>query len=91
MALASFSISTTALTMTPLDEAGSPSMDVDTLSAVGRMSFTLPRNACDTTSSLEKSDAVYELKRQLKNYPDDFEKAYKEAFVGVNMRMHEQV
>ena len=32
-----------------------------------------------------------ELKRQLAKYPEDFEKAYKESFVQVNARMHEQV
>ena len=32
-----------------------------------------------------------ELKAQLAKYPDDFEKAYKESFVQVNAKMHEQV
>ena len=45
----------------------------------------------DSCSYFVRDNIEAELKRQLKNYPDDFEKAYKEAFVGVNMRMHEQV
>ena len=45
----------------------------------------------DSCSYFVRDNIEAELKRQLKNYPEDFEKAYKEAFVGVNMRMHEQV
>ena len=45
----------------------------------------------DSCSYFVRDNIEGELKRQLKNYPDDFEKAYKEAFIGVNLRMHEQV
>ena len=45
----------------------------------------------DSCSYFVRDNIEAELKRQLKNYPEDFEKAYKEAFVGVNMKMHEQV
>jgi hypothetical protein len=45
----------------------------------------------DSCSYFVRDNIEAELKRQLKNYPEDFEKAYKETFIGVNMRMHEQV
>lgn len=45
----------------------------------------------DSCSYFVRDNIEGELKQQLKNHPDDFEKAYKEAFVGVNNRMHEQV
>ena len=45
----------------------------------------------DSCSYFVRDNIEGELKQQLKNHPDDFEKAYKEAFVGVNNHMHEQV
>jgi serine/threonine protein phosphatase PrpC len=44
----------------------------------------------DSCSYFVRDNIEGELKRQIKNYPDDFEKAYKEAFVSVNQKMHEQ-
>mmetsp|Transcript_17789 Transcript_17789/g.45577 ORF Transcript_17789/g.45577 Transcript_17789/m.45577 type:complete len:1043 (-) Transcript_17789:686-3814(-) len=44
----------------------------------------------DSCSYFVRDNIEAELKKQMKIYPDDFEKAYKEAFVGVNLRMHDQ-
>lgn len=44
----------------------------------------------DSCSYFVRDNIEAELKRQMRKYPDDFEKAYKESFIGVNVRMHEQ-
>ena len=45
----------------------------------------------DSCSYYVRDNIEAELKKQMQKYPDDFEKAYKEAFVGVNVKMHDQV
>lgn len=44
----------------------------------------------DACSYFVRDNIEAELKRQVQKYPEDFEKAYKESFIGVNVRMHEQ-
>ena len=45
----------------------------------------------DSCSYFVRDNIEAELKRQLAKYPEDFEKAYKESFIQVNLRMHDQV
>jgi hypothetical protein len=45
----------------------------------------------DSCSYFVRDNIEQELKIQMQKYPNDFEKAYKESFVAVNMKMHEQV
>jgi len=44
----------------------------------------------DSCSYFVRDNIEQELKIQMQKYPNDFEKAYKESFVAVNMKMHEQ-
>ena len=44
----------------------------------------------DSCSYFVRDNIEAQLKKELVKYPDDFEKAYKEAFVQVNLKMHEQ-
>jgi len=44
----------------------------------------------DSCSYFVRDNIEAELKRQIAKYPDDFEKAYKESFVQVNLSMHAQ-
>ena len=45
----------------------------------------------DSCSYFVRDNIEQELKRQMHKYPEDFEKAYKESFIQVNARMHDQV
>ena len=45
----------------------------------------------DSCSYFVRDNIEQELKKQMIKYPEDFERAYKESFVQVNLRMHEQV
>jgi len=44
----------------------------------------------DSCSYFVRDNIEGELKKQIDKFPNDFERAYKEAFMGVNVRMHEQ-
>uniref|UniRef100_A0A7S2DG28 protein-serine/threonine phosphatase n=1 Tax=Haptolina brevifila TaxID=156173 RepID=A0A7S2DG28_9EUKA len=44
----------------------------------------------DSCSYFVRDNIEGELKKQIDKFPTDFERAYKEAFIGVNSRMHEQ-
>ena len=44
----------------------------------------------DSCSYFVRDNIEEELKSRMRKHPDDFERAYKEAFLGVNQRMHEQ-
>lgn len=45
----------------------------------------------DSCSYFVRDNIEAELKLQMRKHPNDFEKAYKEAFVGVNEKMHNEV
>ena len=45
----------------------------------------------DSCSYFVRDNIEQELKKQMLLYPEDFEKAYKESFIQVNQRMHDQV
>ena len=45
----------------------------------------------DQCSYYVRDNIEAELKSQMKKFPDDFERAYKESFLGVNVRMHDEV
>jgi len=44
----------------------------------------------DQCSYFVRDNIEAELKSQMKKFPDDFERAYKESFLGVNIRMHDE-